>query len=139
MLVATATRRLPARPPRVSPTWPPWPQVLELLDEYGLSKDDFDSIMEFQLLSGASAKPDISALAPAVKSALTRAYNKAHQGVKKGVSATRADKERFTEEGEEEEGRSEEEEEEEEEGAAAFVKAAPKKAGKSKAAGKARA
>ena len=80
--------------------------TIERLDAYGLSKDDFDSVMEFevrclppslashifdslasyilpppplpsQLLVGANAKPAMSALSTAVKSSLTRKYNQA--------------------------------------------------------------
>ena len=38
---------------RVSP--PPPPEVIAMLDEYQLTKDDFDAIMELELLTGAGA------------------------------------------------------------------------------------
>ena len=52
-------------------------QVIAMLDEYQLTKDDFDAIMELELLTGAGAKPGVAALPAAVKSALTRKYNQA--------------------------------------------------------------
>ena len=51
------------------------PEVIAMLDEYQLTKDDFDAIMELELLTGAGAKPGVAALPAAVKSALTRKYN----------------------------------------------------------------
>ena len=53
------------------------PEVIAMLDEYQLTKDDFDAIMELELLTGAGAKPGVAALPAAVKSALTRKYNQA--------------------------------------------------------------
>ena len=52
--------------------------VLELMDSYGMTKDDFDAIMELELLSGPNAKPAISSVATNAKSALTRKYNATH-------------------------------------------------------------
>ena len=87
------------------------PEVLELLDAYGLSKDDFDAIMELQLLA-QNAKADISGIASNVKAALTRKYNAAHQGVKKTTSTSKVTVERFTEDGDIDDDDDEEEEEE---------------------------
>ena len=75
-------------------------EVLEMLDSYSLAKDDFDAIMEMQLLVGSNAKPDIANLPSSVKAALTRKYNQHHQGVKKVSSAgSKMTKESFTEDG----------------------------------------
>ena len=72
------------------------PEVLATLDEYGLSKDDFDAIMEFELLLGGAA-PSISSVPSSVKAALTRKYNQTHQAVKKTLGSGPAHKERLTE------------------------------------------
>ena len=42
-----------------------------------LTKDDFDAIMELELLCGAGAKASVAGLPSAVKSTLTRKYNQA--------------------------------------------------------------
>ena len=59
--------------------------VIGTLDDYGLTKDDFDSIMELELLPKKTDKSAFTALPSSVKSALTRKYNKAHAAVKKGA------------------------------------------------------
>jgi len=74
------------------------PDVLAALDEYNLSKDDFDSIMELELLSGPGAKASVAILPSAVKSALTRKYNQSHCAVKKTLGSGPAERERLTEE-----------------------------------------
>ena len=81
-------------------------EVLEMLDIYDLTKEDFDAITEFELLVGASAKPAIAAVSTAAKSALTRKYNAAHQTMKKVSKSSTSDAGlvRFTDEGLEEEG-----------------------------------
>lgn len=62
-------------------------EVIALMDTYSLSKDDFDAIMEMQLLApGASA--DIATIPSNVKSALTRKYNQAHQAFHKAPRNT---------------------------------------------------
>lgn len=96
------------------------PRVLEIMDKYSLSKDDFDAIMEFQLLVGPNPKAAFSAVPANVKAALTRKYNAEHHGVKKVVRGMDSKKERFTEGGSEEE----DVEEEEEDAEAALVKPA---------------
>jgi len=80
-------------------------EVLELLDTYGMSKDDFDAVMELELLSGPNAKAAMSSVSTAAKSALTRKYNAAHAEPKqhKARKGGGGDKvTRFTEDGEEE-------------------------------------
>ena len=86
--------------------------VIGTLDEYGLTKDDFDSIMELELLARKTDKSAFTALPAAVKSALTRKYNKAHAAVKKGGGGGKGeakaeryveDEEEFIDDGEEEE------------------------------------
>jgi len=82
------------------------PDVLAALDEYNLSKDDFDTIMELELLSGAAAS--LAAVPTAVKSSLTRKYNQSHCAVKKKLSAGSSVQDRFTEDdGVEDEGEAE--------------------------------
>ena len=101
---------------------------------YHLTKDDFDSIMEFELL-GAGAKTAWATVPAAAKSALTRKYNASHQAVSKVKGSGKAGLGRFTEEGEDEP-----EEEGEEEGEEDFaVKKKPQAAGKGKGKGKAKA
>jgi replication factor C subunit 1 len=85
------------------------PEVIEMLDAYGLTKDDFDAIMELELLDGrVNTKSAYSAVSTSAKSALTRKYNAAHQGLVKKTTSSRAAERaglgRFTEDGEEEEG-----------------------------------
>jgi len=75
-------------------------EVIRQLDEYSLTKDDFDAIMEFELLTGA-AKPAISQVPSASKAALTRRYNADHQQMKK-VKGSKGEGglTKFTEDGE---------------------------------------
>ena len=110
--------------------------VIGTLDDYGLTKDDFDSIMELELLPKKTDKSAFTALPSSVKSALTRKYNKAHAAVKKGSSSkgggggveryTEDDEDRFIDDGEEGE-------EEEDDVVAKPKKAAAKGKGKGKA------
>jgi len=110
------------------------PEVIALLDEYHLSKDDFDAIMELELLTNG-AKASVAALPSAVKSTLTRKYNQAHTAFKKGLSSGGMQlAERYTEDAEEEGG-----EEEEDAEVKIIKKVTPKAAGKAKAGGKAKA
>mmetsp|Transcript_13404 Transcript_13404/g.22279 ORF Transcript_13404/g.22279 Transcript_13404/m.22279 type:complete len:967 (+) Transcript_13404:62-2962(+) len=72
--------------------------VLEMMHEYSLSKDDFDAIMELQLVvHGAAA--DIAQVPANVKSALTRKYNQSHMAVQKMSAPKRQTEHRFTEDG----------------------------------------
>jgi replication factor C subunit 1 len=89
-------------------------EVLEFMDSYSLAKDDFDAIMEMQLL-GPNAKADITQVPANVKAALTRKYNQAHSGFVKKTSSTgnKVSKERFTEGSENDDGGSSEDEVEE--------------------------
>ena len=116
--------------------------VLELLDEYGLTKDDFDALMELELLSGPNAKPALAAVATNAKAALTRLYNKQKPKddfTKKKVTKGGGDRlSRFNEDGEDEEdgleGSDDEEEGDNDAGAAPAAGAASSKAaGKQKA------
>jgi hypothetical protein len=87
------------------------------MEGYHLTKDDFDAIMELELLTGPNAKPALSGVSTAAKSALTRKYNAAHASKqfeakktsKQSLAAERAVA-RFTEDGEDEEGGAGEEE-----------------------------
>jgi len=113
--------------------------VLEQLDEYNLSKDDFDSMMEFELLSGPNAKAAFAAVPTAAKSALTRLYNKRHADItkmKKGARGAGGGEKtvRYTEDGEEED--MIEDDDEEEGSDDDFAPAAKPAAASSKAAGK---
>lgn len=58
-------------------------EVLESLDAYGITKDDFDTIFELELLVGGAAKPALAQIPTAAKSALTRKYNQSHQQFEK--------------------------------------------------------
>ena len=116
-------------------------EVIGMLDEYGLTKDDFDSIMELELLVGPAAKPAITQVPTAAKAALTRKYNAAHQAMKKVGSSkgAAADLVRFTEDGDDDDGfivADDEEGEEEEDFKPAAKKPAASK-GKGKGKGKA--
>jgi len=84
-------------------------KVIELMDAYCLSKDDFDAIMEMQLLIGPGAKADIATVPANVKATLTRKYNAAHQGIKRGVRSLKMATEHFAEDIEEDEEEDEEE------------------------------
>ena len=113
-------------------------QVVETLDEYNLNKDDFDAVMELELLVGAG-KPLFSKVPTNVKSALTRKYNQKHAEIQKKKATKggeRAGLQKFSEEGEES-GVEDDEDEEDEDGP---QPAASKAAGASgsKAAGKAK-
>jgi len=95
---------LPAlRPPLVQPLLRGGAEgvdaVLALMDDYSLTKDDFDAVMEMQLLpSGTSA--DIAQVATNAKTALTRKYNQTHLAVQKArASAASKVPERFDEDG----------------------------------------
>ena len=80
-------------------------ETIELMDEYNLSKDDFDAIMELELLAGNGGKPAFAAVPTAAKSALTRQYNQKHADVskaaKKPKAAGKALPARYSAEGEE--------------------------------------
>ena len=102
-------------------------EVIEQMDMYSLSKDDFDAVMEMQLLLGPAAKPDITSIPANVKAALTRKYNTAHAGFKSVSRTAKAVKERFTEDGDDED--EDEDEDEDDEGP---VVQAPKTSGKGK-------
>ena len=112
-------------------------KTLELLEEYSLSKDDFDSIMELELLVGVNAKSAFSTITTATKSALTRKYNAAHaepkRKVQKGIGGEKAGP-RFTEDGDEGEG--DEDEDEDEGDADEFVPRAKTSAKETSAKGK---
>ena len=119
-------------------------EVIELLDAYGLSKDDFDAIMELELLVGPSAKAAIAAVPANAKAALTRKYNAAHAAMKKvGSSKGGGDGgalARFTDEGVDEDGGGADDDEDADEDAEAFVaKKAKAEAPKPKGKGKAKA
>ena len=58
-------------------------EVLGFLDAYGITKDDFDTIFELELLVGGAAKPALAQIPTAAKSALTRKYNQSHQQFEK--------------------------------------------------------
>jgi len=75
-------------------------ETLGLMDAYSLSKDDFDTIMEMQLLPAGGA-PDITHVPTNAKSALTRKYNKTHLAVQKlkGAAAAARNEKRFDEDG----------------------------------------
>ena len=119
-------------------------EVLDLLDEYGLTKDDFDAVMEMELLSEGNAKAAFSAVSAATKSALTRKYNQRHaepknvpKKAKKQSAGEKAALKRLTEDGEyEDDGPDDEGEESEEEDDEQPAAAAAKPSGSSKAAGK---
>ena len=114
------------------------------MDEYGLTKDDFDAVMEMELLSEGNAKAAFSAVSAATKSALTRKYNQRHaepknvpKKAKKQSAGEKAALKRLTEDGEyEDDGPDDEGEESEEEDDEQPAAAAAKPSGSSKAAGK---
>ena len=110
-------------------------QVIAQMDAYSLSKDDFDAIMEFQLLA-PGATPDISAVPSAVKAALTRKYNQSHQAMSK-VSGTRAISDRYTEQ--DDDGPDDDDDDEEDPADKLIQKAKPKGKPASKGKGKAKA
>jgi len=78
-------------------------EVLGMLDAYNLSKDDFDTIMELELLSSPAAKASVAEIPTAVKSALTRKYNQSHCAFKKTLSSAPSVQERYGEDDEVEE------------------------------------
>jgi replication factor C subunit 1 len=108
-------------------------EVIAQMDAYSLSKDDFDAIMELQLLPPGGT-PDITAVPSAVKASLTRKYNQSHQAGFHKVAGTRAASERYTEGGGDEE-----DSEEEEDRLIQKAKPKAKAAAKGKGKGKARA
>ena len=117
--------------------------VLDALDEYNLSKDDFDALMEFELLVGGNAKAEISSVTTQAKSALTRLYNKRHTDTitrSKRPKGAGADKVvRFNEDGEEEDGGGDDGDDDDEQGDDDdddFAPPAKAAASSSKAAGK---
>ena len=132
------------------------PEVLELLEEYHLTKDDYDSIMELELLRNG-AKASLASVSTAAKTALTRKYNQANgaafkkMGSSKGGGAKGERQVRFTEDGEDEEAAEDDDDGEEgksdDDDAGAFQKnpppakggKAPAKAAASKGKGKAKA
>lgn len=81
-------------------------EVLESLDAYGITKDDFDTIFELELLVGGAAKPALAQIPTAAKSALTRKYNQSHQQFEKkkgGGAGGAGGLMRFTDDGVEDE------------------------------------
>jgi len=109
-------------------------ETLEFMGAYSLGKDDFDAIMEMQILSGANAKADIAQVPSVVKAALTRKYNQANANAVKKVSGAGAKvaKERFTEDAEDD-ASDDENEDEDGEGAEAQQKPSAPSKGKGKA------
>ncbi|EOD33929.1 putative clamp loader replication factor C subunit 1 [Emiliania huxleyi CCMP1516] len=110
--------------------------TLALLDEYSLTKDDYDALVELQLALGD--KKEGEDLPSAVKSALTRAYNKSHRTEprKLGKASRAAEPSRFDEDGALDDDAEAEDEDEEAEPVAAKPK---QKAAASKGKGKAKA
>ena len=110
--------------------------TLALLDEYSLTKDDYDALVELQLALGD--KKEGEDLPSAVKSALPRAYNKSHRTEprKLGKASRAAEPSRFDEDGALDDDAEAEDEDEEAEPVAAKPK---QKAAASKGKGKAKA
>lgn len=66
--------------------------TIEMLDEYGLSKDDLMNISELSSFKGKLGEDVyVKRVATATKTALTRAYNKSHKGFTKASSARKTD------------------------------------------------